>query len=720
MRIINLFLLGVVAAFFFVACDSKEDVVTPDNGDNPDNPDSVVSGITVETNEWHAPAVGALTAEIGVTSSEDWEVTANGAWLIAAKTSTGVRLTASQNSSTTERTATVTLTTVSDDSAEIVVNQDGKVYLSVSSTEVEFGGIPSSAYVEVESNFDWTCSYNETNGWLTAERDEDDLKISVTMNDSGGDRQLTLTLVSGDGAENVAEEQISVVQTQMSSSPLVLCYKVSSANTTIGIPISGNVSALVDWGDGSDLEEASSFIKHTFAAAGEYDVSVYGTVTSLNSQGVTVGSAGSLISVKQWGNTGLTNMEYAFYNCSALSSVAVPDEDSFAGVVSFLRTFYGCTSLTNVPAEVFRNCRNATTFEHTFSGSALSEIPAGLFDDCVNAEVFRETFRNCTAITSIPPGLFDNCVKATIFYDTFYSCSITEIPSGLFDNCTEVTSFYGTFQECEKLKEIPKGLFDKNTKVTDTPYTFAFTAIKEIPDGLFASMPDAVDINCIFGWCAELTDVPANIFGDKPKAIYVDFMFDCCTSLKTVPEGLLDGCTGSTTFSYFFYGCTALESVPESLFANGTVAKDFTAAFAGCRNLKEIPPLLFANNVAATDMTSVFRECSSLTSVPEGLFDNNVNVTDIHYAFLSCSSLKTVPPDLFSNCREVTVFDSTFSGCYNLTGESPYTTLSDGTRVHFYERANYPSEFSTPKTYSLCFSNCTGLSDYSSIPSGWR
>ena len=61
--------------------------------------------------------------------------------------------------------------------------------------------------------------------------------------------------------------------------------------------------------------------------------------------------------------------------------------------------------------------------------------------------------------------------------------------------------------------------------------------------------------------------------------------------------------------------------------------------------------------------------------------------------------------------------------CDALLGESPYTIINVGgvdTKVHLYERANYPDYFTAPTSYNSCFYRSSKLDDYSSIPSNWK
>ena len=75
--------------------------------------------------------------------------------------------------------------------------------------------------------------------------------------------------------------------------------------------------------------------------------------------------------------------------------------------------------------------------------------------------------------------------------------------------------------------------------------------------------------------------------------------------------------------------------------------------------------------------------------------------------------------NLFANNPAVTDFTGTFKDCTALTGESIYTMVDDQ-KVHLYERANYPEQFTAPKYFKKAFYFCTGLTDYAQMPGNWK
>ena len=279
-------------------------------------------------------------------------------------------------------------------------------------------------------------------------------------------------------------------------------------------------------------------------------------------------------------------------------------------------------------------------------------------------------FTGQVKLTEIPEGIFDGLTEVNTFDVTFEGCTgLTSIPTGLFDNCTKVTSFISTFGMCTGLTDIPQGLFDKCTEVTD-----------------FSSI------------------------------------FSECTKLTSIPTGLFDKCTKVTSFNSTFGMCTGLTSIPQGLFDNCPEVTDFNGVFQYCSALTSIPVGLFDNNIKVNDAGYIFG-WSGITEVPEGLFDK---CTDIEYfsgLFAECKNLKSLPVNLFDFNKKAKNFYQTFRDCTALTGESPYTIINvDGTdvKVHLYERSSYPEYFTAPTVSSICFQNCTGLSDYDNIPANWK
>ena len=141
--------------------------------------------------------------------------------------------------------------------------------------------------------------------------------------------------------------------------------------------------------------------------------------------------------------TGTGSLNYTFADIGEHKVTIEFKED----VTNFSWCFYGCTSLTSIPANLFANNTAVTSFS--------------------------ECFRNCSGLTSIPENLFASNTDVTTFGSCFSGCtSLTSIPDNLFANNTAVNSFYYCFLDCSGLTSIPHNLFANNTAVTDFSMCF--------------------------------------------------------------------------------------------------------------------------------------------------------------------------------------------------------------------------------------------------------
>lgn len=321
----------------------------------------------------------------------------------------------------------------------------------------------------------------------------------------------------------------------------------------------------------------------------------------------------------------------------------------------------------------------------------LTEIPSDDYGAFINVTSFVGTFFNCSNLVSIPRNLFSHCYNVVSFKSTFNGCTglIGEIPKSLFDNCPKVTTFYWTFRNCGGLTSVPDRLFYNNYEVIDFGYTFS--------------------------GCTGLTAISNDFFGNKPKVTSCNSMFFDCRLLQTIPEGLFDKFPEITDFGYTFSGCTSLTYIPKDFFKYNTKVKTFEGIFCNCK-FQTIPEGLFDNCTEVTNFSETFRYCSNLTSFSEHLFANCPNVTSFFRTFYYCSKLiGEIPKNLFVNCKNVTNFNYTFYYCSGLTGRTP--TGTDG--LELWERAGQPG-YPASITGSYCFENCYNLTDFSSVPTGWK
>lgn len=147
-----------------------------------------------------------------------------------------------------------------------------------------------------------------------------------------------------------------------------------------------------------------------------------------------------------------------------------------------------------------------------------------------------------------------------------------------------------------------------------------------------------------------------------------------------------------------FYGTfadTSITSIPENLFSGifgQPVAHMFYRTFQRCKDLTgPIPENLFGGLSGYPEygmFRGTFGGCSGLTSIPENLF-GNLSGTAQWYAFAE-----------------------TFVGCSGLTGPSARINGKYLYEIYSFDYSAY--------AYDGPYCGATGLSDYATMPSGWK
>ena len=411
--------------------------------------------------------------------------------------------------------------------------------------------------------------------------------------------------------------------------------------------------------------------------------------------------------------------DYAFNDCTSLTSVTIPD--SVTSIDDW--TFSSCTSLTSI--EVSGNNKNYSSADGVLFNKDKSELityPAGktdseyvipnsvisigdsAFENCTSltsvtipdsvTSIGRYTFENCTSLTSVT---IPNSVTSIGDY-AFYNCtsltsvtipdSVTSIGSGAFSNCTSLTSIEvsgnnksyssadGVLFNKDKTELItyPAGKTDSEYVIPNSVTSIGYSAFENCTSLTSVTIPnDVTSIGYgVFQGCTSLTSVtiPNSVTSIDSSA------FSSCTSLIgiTIPNSV-------TSIGYgVFQDCTSLSSVtiPNSVTSIGDSAFYNTAYY---------------NDESNWD--------NGVLCISDCLIDTNYNF-DSTTDYVIKDGTRIIADSAFSNCDNLisvtipdsvtSIGDSAFENCTNLASITIGNGVTSIGRSAFYNTAYYNDE----------------------------
>ena len=404
------------------------------------------------------------------------------------------------------------------------------------------------------------------------------------------------------------------------------------------------------------------------------------------------------------GDSVTTIGDRAFYDCTSLTSVTIPDSVTTIGNLAF----YDCTSLTSItiPDSVttigytaFSNCTSLTSVTIPDSVTTIGE---SAFSSCTSltsitipdsvTTIGSSAFSSCTSLTSItiPDSVtaigdraFYDCSSltsvtipdsvTTIGEDAFYDCdSLTSVTIG--DSVTSIGDW--AFYDCDSLTSVTIG--DSVTSIGDWAFSGCYKLVEVINHSSLYITAGSSSYGNVGYYAKEVHKGESKIVNVGDYLFYtydgVNYLLGYVgTSTNLILPENYNG-ENYEIYENAFRNCTSLTSVtiPDSVTSIGS------SAFSYCDSLTSIT----IPDSVTTIGSSAFYHCSGLTSItiPD-------SVTTIgKYAFYDCSSLTSVTigdsvtaigEDTFRNCTSltsVTIGDSVttialyaFYGCSKLT-----------------------------------------------------
>ena len=277
--------------------------------------------------------------------------------------------------------------------------------------------------------------------------------------------------------------------------------------------------------------------------------------------------------------------KYAFYKCSGLTSVTIPNSVTSIGISAF----YNCSGLTSVTIgnsvtsignSAFSNCSGLISIIVDESNPSFSSIEGILYNNDATTLIYcpitKKTVTIPNSVTSIGYSAFSGCSGLT---SVTIPNSVTSIGERAFSDCSGLTSV------------------TIGNSVTSIGY-YAFSGCYGLTS---VTIPNSVTSirERAFSGCSGLTSVtiPNSVTSIGERA------FSDCSGLTSVTIG-----NSVTSIGYYaFDGCYGLTSVT----IPNSVTTIVQSAFSNCRGLTSVT---IGNSVTSIGKYA-FSGCSKLTSI---------------------------------------------------------------------------------------------------------
>ncbi len=365
---------------------------------------------------------------------------------------------------------------------------------------------------------------------------------------------------------------------------------------------------------------------------------------------------------------------HAFYNCSGLTSITIPNSVTSIGEGAF----WGCTSLTNItiPNSVtsigdgaFADCSGLASIDIP---NSVTTIGDNAFDCCWNltsvtignsvTSIGDNAFSQCTSLTSITipnsvisigRGAFSNCSDLT---SVIIGNSVSSIGDGAFGGCTSLTSIvvasgnpkYDSRDNCNAIIETASNtlLFGcQNTIIPNSVTTIGNSAFSYCGGLTSITIPNSV--TSIGDWAfygSGLTEIYC--LAPTPPTIGTD-TFDFYSPTLYVPDIALDNYTAADYWNNF----TNIVGMPYTFEVDGTRYHATTLNTASVMASNDAG-ILYSGDVVIPDSVTYEGYTFAVTGIESNAFDGCFELTSVvipnttesigEQAFQGCTGLTSV------------------------------------------------------------------------------
>ncbi len=666
-----------------------------------------------------------------VTNSDSWSYSAaNSDWLTVESDDYFLTVTAAENDSQNNRSATITVTAGQGEamqSVDIAIMQKpiGAAEIALESNICHFAAHTDLvAQIAVDTQYEqW--DFQTTCSWLLVECVEGALRLTADDNKGFGERTAEIVVVAGEDSDRLVVKQDGTAFVKLSTHNVAtddsggikrvavecnpeLEWRVEGSQTdwfsaqrvedSVEVSVDKNSAGNQRFGAitvtvGDENNNATATINiHQIGADTQaliYEIEVPEPNYLYTAAPVLTSATGGTITV-DWGDG---SPEESFEARRGTHTYSQPGLYTLyikgtAKSLEFGAENAYTTELKNIIS--WGQLGYTTAVDMCLGCSALESIPNDVAGSFASVKSFLGAFSCCGSLKQIPESLFRYATAAKNFEECFSHCgSIESIPENLFAACPAAEDFSYTFYgagtgvvttnstltnfddvkamvERGKLRSIPASLFANNSAIKQFDYVFGATAISEVPEGLFASATNATTFMGAFSACVNLTRIPVSLLDNADAALDIKYMFAGCCSLSELPVGMFTNCDTVTNIEYIFYR-TGVKTLRRGLFAGLSKVKTIGAVFQACKNLTTIDGGVFDGLSAVTSFKYCFADCQALEAVPSNLFAGLTTAYDFTYTFEN-SALRSVPAELFADVRDYSSADLsyTFASCKNL------------------------------------------------------